>query len=488
MTTPIADVNEIAGFVQTFLLTRYDDPVPIPAFHQEIWTMALSGRNRIAIAAPRGHAKSTAVTHALTIALFVFRIKTYGIIVSDTEGQAVQFLGDIRNELMDNEPLRKVFGIKRLLKDTGADIIVEMKDGHTFRLQALGAEQKVRGRKWRHKRPDYIVMDDLENDEVVENDDRRAKLRNWVMKALIPAGAKNKCLIVIIGTILHMDSVLMRLINNKSWYTKLYRAHAGFDDFEGILWPTQWPEERLREMRQIFIDEGYSEGYAQEYLNDPIAHDEAYFKAEDFISMESNDFYQGKNFYGGIDFAISDADRSAYTVFAIGGVGPSGKIDAEHQVRIRTSDMNEILESWFALQKVFKVQCWFPEKGQIFSTIEGELIKRMETSGIYLTYDPKTPTKDKRGRARPLQARMRAGGIRWNTNAEWFPGLKQEFLQFPKGLYKDQVDAWAWLCIGIAQLAAGPTVEEQEEEEYNFSIAQYNEYSDGTGVSKVTGY
>lgn len=486
--TPIANVDEIAGFVQTMLLSRYDDPVPIPAFHKEMWGMALSGSPRVGIAAPRGHAKSTAITHSLTLFLFLFRLRNYGLIVSDTEAQAAQFLGDIRNELLDNQPLRKVFGVKKLVKDQVTDIIVEMTDGHKFRLQALGAEQKVRGRKWNHKRPDYIVGDDLENDEMVESDDRRAKLRNWVMKALLPSGSKNRCLIVFVGTILHLDSVLMRVINNKSWKTKVYKAHEDFDDFSNILWPSQWPESRLRDMRQTFIDEGYSEGYAQEYLNNPIAHDEAYFKAEDFIPMEEGDFVAGKNYYAGVDFAISDADRSAFTVFAIGGVGPTGKIDAEHEVRMRTSDMHEILDAMFEVQRAFNIQCWFPEKGQIFNTIEGELIKRMEETGIYLTYDPKVPTKDKRGRARPLQARMRAGGMRWNTNANWFPGTKQEFLQFPKGLYKDRVDSWAWLCYGIAQLSAGPSKQERELDDYYISVNEYNRFSEDSGISPVTGY
>lgn len=486
---PLATSDAIAGFVQNFLLDKFDSPVPIAPFHREMWELALSGAPRVAFAAPRGHAKSTAVTHSLTLFVMLFRLKTYGLIVSDTEAQSSQFLGDIRNELLENEALRKVFGVKKLVKDQVTDIIVELKDGHRFRLQALGAEQKVRGRKWRHTRPNYLVVDDLENDELVESDERRAKLRNWVMKALLPAMAKNDSLAVFVGTILHLDAVLNRVINNKSWKTILYKAHEGFDDFSNILWVEQWPESRLREMRQLFIDEGYAEGYAQEYLNDPVAHSEAYFKKEDFTPMEDvHHSLPGKNYYVGIDFAISDNDRSAYTVFGVGSAGPDGILNVEKVVRIRTSDMNEILDVMFDLQTTYRVQMWFPEKGQIYNAIEGELYKRMETRGVYLLLDPQVPTKDKRGRARPLQARMRAGGVRWNTEAPWFATCEQEFLQFPRGLYKDQVDAISWLAIGIQRIQAGPTEDEMSRDRYEAELEEFNQQSSIDSVSYVTGY
>ena len=97
----------------------------------------------------------------------------FAVIVSDTEGQSVQFLGDIANELETNDGLREAFGVKKFLKRAETDVIVMMDDGWRFRIIAKGSEQKVRGLKWRNKRPDLIICDDLENDEIVMNPDRR---------------------------------------------------------------------------------------------------------------------------------------------------------------------------------------------------------------------------------------------------------------------------------------------------------------------------
>jgi hypothetical protein len=55
-----ADIIE--GFVQSLLAPSFDDPTSTPAFHRELWELCCSDHNLVAIAAPRGHAKSTAIS------------------------------------------------------------------------------------------------------------------------------------------------------------------------------------------------------------------------------------------------------------------------------------------------------------------------------------------------------------------------------------------------------------------------------------------
>lgn len=482
--------TQVYNFVKAFLLSSYDTPVPIPPFHKEIWDLALSGNKKVAVAAPRGHAKSTSVTYALTLFLFLFRVKRYGLIISDTESQASQFLVNIKTALIENELLIKSFGVKRILKDAVTDIIVEMNDGYTFRISAFGAEQKVRGRLWRNLRPDYVVVDDLENDEVVESDDRRSKLKDWFLKALLPALSPKKGSILVIGTILHMDSLLMNLMTNiekgKGWKGKLYKAHNGFDDFGGALWPEYYSEADLREKRQEYIEQGRSDGYAQEYLNDPTQHDEAFFKKPDFKEIEDEMKKAPLTYYAGMDLAISDADKSAYTVIVIGGMDSEKRLHIKQVVRFR-GDANEIIEQMFQIQQLYGIDVWKVEDGQISKTLMGPILDRMNTTGVYLNIIPGVPTKDKRSRARAIQARMRAGGVYFNKDSEWFPGFEQELLQFPKGMYKDQVDAIAWLGIAINELSEGPTSKELEDEDYETEMENFREFNT-QGRNLVTGY
>jgi predicted phage terminase large subunit-like protein len=280
----------------------------------------------------------------------------------------------------------------------------------------------------------------------------------------------------------------MRLMKNKSWKHRLYKAHESFDDFSNLLWPDQWNEKELREKRQEYIDDGSPEGYAQEYLNDPIAHSEAYFRKGDFKELDEEMLGLPVNYYASMDLAISDSDRTAYTVITIGGLDEFRRLQIRNVIRDRFGgDANEIINTMLEVQRLYNIEFWKIERGQIERTLMGPLNERMQTTGTYLNIIPGIPTKDKRSRARAIQARMRAGGVYFDKSADWYPGFEQELLQFPKGMYKDQVDSIAWLGIAINDLMAGPTTGEVEDDNYESQMESYKEDFQ-FGRSNITGY
>ena len=195
------DAETVMAFTAGFLMSKFDNPVPTPDFHMDLWELMCSPHRKVAVAAPRGHAKSTAVTHSYVLANICFKVKKHVLIVSDTESQAVDFLRDIKEEFIENESLREMFGIDKILKDRETEFIAQFTDGERFRIVAKGSEQKMRGIKWRNSRPDLIIGDDLENDEIVMNEERRRKFKGWFLNALIPCGSKTATY-RIVGTIL----------------------------------------------------------------------------------------------------------------------------------------------------------------------------------------------------------------------------------------------------------------------------------------------
>ena len=176
----------IYGFAGSVLSQRFDDAKRTPECHLEWWGLCCSDEPFVAIAAPRGHAKSTTITHCYTLASVLFKDRRFVLVVSDTYEQAVLFLKDIYTELVDNDELAALFGKITFEKEAENDIIAKLEDGTRFRIMAKGSEQKVRGIKWDGMRPDLIVCDDLENDEIVLNKERREKFKKWFTGALLP--------------------------------------------------------------------------------------------------------------------------------------------------------------------------------------------------------------------------------------------------------------------------------------------------------------
>lgn len=489
----------IEAFAGVYLSPRYDSPQPTPDFHRECWSRYCSDHPAAATAAPRNHAKSTGLTHDYILANVCFRVEDYVILVGASEEMAIEHLGDIANELRENEDLRRDFHIADFEVEQKTDIIVSCTDGHQFRIIARGAEQKIRGRKWRGKRPGLIVADDLEDDEQVENKDRRRKFRRWFFRACKQA-LRDGGRIRVHGTILHEDSLLNHLIKNKAWNSKLYKAHKAFHDFREILWEEKFPEARLKAIRQEFISEGDAAGYSQEYLNDPKDNDEQYIRREDMLPMLFSTHDREVSYYEmfkkrgcGVDFAISKkttADRSSFTV---GGKCLDGTICVEdqHVDRLGTSEIIdkffEIQERWGTLQNDFT---FYVEDGVIWRTIEPVLIEEMKERDIYLNIEPKLPVVDKAIRGRPYQKRSKRGKMRYDKEASWYPEYEAEILLFrpdAEALADDQFDSTSWLVIGLQD----KVVEEEDqltEEEVEFAMNSRRLKAGGDGRSQVTGY
>jgi predicted phage terminase large subunit-like protein len=481
-------VDLVEALSGVYLSPRYDQPQPTPEFHRECWRRYCSSSPACATAAPRNHAKSTALTHDYTLAAVLFRAEDYVIVVGSSEDMAIEHLGDIANELRENEDIIRDFKIKDFITDQKTDIIVECHDGHQFRLIARGAEQKIRGRKWRGKRPGLIIFDDIEDDEQVESKDRRTKFRRWFFRACkqsLRDGGKIRGH----GTILHEDSLLNRLMRNKVWDSKLYKAHKSFSEFTDILWPEKFPVARLQAIRQEFINEGDAGGYSQEYLNDPFDNDLAYLWRDGFIAMEAKDFEKPKRNYVGVDFAISTKDKANRTSFTVGGKCVDNLIHVIDQ-RVGRWDSEEIIETFFDLQGAWKPDMFFVEDGMIWKAIRPILEREMRTKDVWIPYTAITPVSDKKVRGRSFQKRMKARGMRFAKETYWYDEYEAELQRFTgdnEAVLDDQFDSTAILCRGVEDVKEVEAEDFETDSEIEFAMLA--EAAKGnSGRNRVTGY
>ncbi|MFX1512612.1 MAG: phage terminase large subunit [Promethearchaeota archaeon] len=201
---------------------------------------------KLAVAAPRGNAKSSIVSNILPIWCICYKKKNFIIMVSDTKGQAEDFLGDIKRELELNELLRRDFphvagavherDLKKGLVWRADEIITK----NMVRVLALGTGSKIRGRKFGVNRPDLVIGDDLENAEMVRSETQRDQIRGtWFNKDFVFAGAGDSgddddmTDFFIVGTILGKDSLLNALMDPREypdWRRRKFQAVKKFSD------------------------------------------------------------------------------------------------------------------------------------------------------------------------------------------------------------------------------------------------------------------
>jgi predicted phage terminase large subunit-like protein len=487
--TPVVlTADLVEAFAAAYLSPIYDNPVPTPEFHRTCWSLYASDAPLCAVAAPREHAKSTALTHDFGLATALFRTQDYIIIVSATEDLAIDHLGEIAKELRENEDIIRDFGVKGLSVDAKTDVIVEFTDGHQCRFRAKGSGQKMRGMKWNGKRPGLIICDDLEEDEQVENRDRRLKFRRWFYRALLPCRRRGG-IVRMHGTILHEDALLSRVQRSTVWKHLLFKAHESFDDFSSQLWPEAFPTERLRAIRQAFIDDQDPAGYSQEYLNDPFDNTDAYLRKDDFLPMKEDDFDSPKTLAVGCDFAVSKADKANRTSFTVGGQDTANVAHIFDQYAGRW-DTKEWVETLFIINKRYSDATFFVEDGVIWKSVSPFIYKEMmrRGNGNWINFQPIMPVKDKATRGRDLQKMHRAGACRFHKTAEWYEGYESELLRFTgssDAVLDDQFDSTALLIKGLNTIADVDMEDFVDEEEMELVLHDPRKHS---GRSRVTGY
>ena len=222
------------AFAQVYLQKHFS--LSPSRMHDELFALleqaSRSRSQRMAFAAPRGHAKTTVVSLAYVLWSALYEKETFIVLVSATREQAALLLKAVRDEIETNPLLHTDFpeccyppGSKRAPKPWRSDMIVLR---NRVAVRALGAGQGFRGAKHGKDRPSLIIVDDLEDQEQTASADQREKLRDWFSKTLLKSGTRDTNVIVV-GTIMHYDSLLANLVDTRpvkasGWKGRKYQA------------------------------------------------------------------------------------------------------------------------------------------------------------------------------------------------------------------------------------------------------------------------
>ncbi len=163
---------------------------------------------------PRGHAKSTHFDIFLPLWLMFQpkRLINFMVVVGKSEDSANRLLADIQAELEYNQRIISDFGEQ---KSAGTWTEGEFKTQSVNKFLAVGRGQSPRGLRDRESRPDYIVIDDLDDDELCRNEKRVKDLTDWVKEALFGALDVGRGRFIMVGNLISKCSVLANLCNTK---------------------------------------------------------------------------------------------------------------------------------------------------------------------------------------------------------------------------------------------------------------------------------
>jgi hypothetical protein len=340
----------IVQFSHELLPERINDTYGVPEMHKNIYMDLLEARTRKgatkmdrlhAIAAPREHSKSTITSFVYVLYSILFRLAKFVVLISESQPKTLQFIRAIKRALA-KPIIQEYFGDVRAenvaldgLKWSESHIITAT----GVNIMALGMGRSTRG-LIEDTRPDIIIADDIESENNTKTEDSRENNYAWWKAQVVPAGDIIDGQCVYIGTMVHYDCTLARLLEQKSYRKHFYQVWLDAARTK-TLWPEKFPPKLVRQIEAEYReDEHRGESlFYMEYMNVAVAPSDRVFgdsgiqvREYEYISNSMGKWVRSEKgtlsveTFIGIDPAISASSKAAYTAIITIAVDTNGHV------------------------------------------------------------------------------------------------------------------------------------------------------------------
>lgn len=437
------DINYFTEYYLPHLLIN-----ETPLFHREILKL-LREESRVAVAAPRGFAKSTLVQLIYGLHCLLFNEGEDILTISMSANLAEDWIRKLKFELEGNEKIKTDFGMllkwgEKDSKKWTADHLVIQKENRVWsQVRARGRGCQVRG-----LRPTKVFCDDLEDEELVRSEEQRKFMREWFLGALLNVLTIDQQLVVI-GTILHPLALLSEIVNKREqfarWETRKYKALTDGKS----LWEDRFPVKDLE--RRKFEVGTYA--FEAEYQNNPIASDVCLWKPEWVLTFKK--LPKIKLSFAALDPASTSKEYSDNSAIVVIGVGEDGNLYEIFSAKGKWG-------LWELLNKIIEVNNRYHpirfgiEEVAFQNVIRKVLVKKTQDERLRripveaMSLGRYTGVEKKRRQPKDKFTRALSVVHYWEQGSVYLRNqqLIDQISLFPTGSEDDMVDAMVW-CIKL---------------------------------------
>lgn len=446
-----------------------EEAKPLFIWDEEAERIHLVTSRFIALMLPRGVGKTTIVNLSNEIDI-VYRDVNFLIYLSETATHAEMQLENVKRELEINSQIQAVFGILKGDRSTGLSWTgdyIETTNGVTAACRGRGGQ--VRGLLAQGRRPDKIIVDDVEDKESVNTEEQLVKAKRWFHADVVPAlpQMSGNGRIVVLGTLLHPQALLMELTKLPDWVSVKF---GGLDPEGQPIAPFYMSIEQYEAKRLAFARVGMLMEFEMEYGSRLYSDDDTrkfdtskiglqVMKKTEFIAISEV-----------IDPAISENSSAAYTAIGIVGMTDRGHLHVLDLWMKIGAHPREQVDVYF--DKHFE---WEPTvhgveaiayQAALVHLLQEEMFRKAKVFGTRAYFEIVKATKQLHGTEKKkinriegiLAPRYKANYI---THQRYFPELITQLNDWPLGKM-DGPDVVA-MCIALLDpFAAFASVEESD--------------------------
>ena len=432
-------------------------------FQKEIYKILQAGNSFNEIIAFRGSAKTTISTLFYPIWAMVTGRKHHIVLIADTFPQIKDHIFNIKSELESN---------KRLVEDFGEfDVTIETQKKEEWQKTSLiipkydtkivgkSTGQKVRGMRYKQWRPDLVVADDIEDLEAIRTKEHRDKTHRWLTGNVIPAGERGKTKYVLIGNLLHSDSIMNRIKKEILEGNREGRVveFPLVDNKGQVAWEGKYPDQRSLDVERKQVSGSSLIGeraWQREYLLKLVPEEGQVIKdewikhykeiPEDAITIKGT----------GVDLAISKKSTANYTTMVSGKLGV---VNGSPKIYIVPNPINERLSGFETTERARGVSRALGNGGELTTLwVEDVAYQKMQIEAMVKAGLPAEGIKvstDKRARLMTIASYIQNGTVEFpKTGCE---DLIMQLTGFGVEAYDDLSDAFVLLIQGLMTRYSG---------------------------------
>jgi len=428
---------------------------------------------KIAVIAPRGHGKSTLSSVAIPAWAALYNKKKFTYFISANGDTAANFLEKVKKALESIEVIQDFESQKGRVWN--ADFI-NLKNGAW--VGCTGWKSGIRGIN-KDRRPDLIILDDLEDKSTLESESLREKLEISFNEEIGRLGDYDSDMFYI-GTLLSNDALLARVIKMPSWKVLFYKRVLSFPEREDlweqwrkiyrnminperiddaynfyienknemirgakVLWEGKTPEDKMKykgAYYAVMVDrETFGEdAFQKEDQNNPQSAKNKPFKKLTYWDEWPEDI---KKLKLAVDPSEGKGDSSAYVV---GGELNGGCFVKDGKLALHNP--YQIMDQIISLIKEYPTIDEIILESNLFKDLlKAELIKKLCEADCYRTVTHIKATDNKETRIMKLEPDITGGKILFNSLNVLFNEEVKDFSIKPKCKHDDAPDALALL-------------------------------------------
>ena len=308
---------------------------PFDPIHSKIFDLLdNSDSQQKAIAVPRGLGKTSIVNLLVPAIAILLQRKNYIVPVQLSKDNAVDQTENLKVKLTQNRIIKQIYGDIKGSMWSKEKWICKV-GSHEVMVRPRGAGTQIRGLLFRDSRPDLIVVDDLEDPEDMDSPQQRKKKKKWFYADLMNSidRASNDWEIVVLGTILHQDSLLMNLLDSPNWDSISLEL---CDDSFNTNAPNFMSSEEVRKLHESFKQDGELDVFYREYRNNPnVGGEDAAFQPR-FFENKYSEAEHDLNLDPDVDnIVIVDPSRTATPRSNPSGIVGVGANMQTHEIFVR---------------------------------------------------------------------------------------------------------------------------------------------------------